>query len=160
MDHAVHIAGVMNLVTGSKVKSVYAEGGALLYDKEIDDAGIVHLTYENDVVAVLDPSWSRCKSYPFPVDLTLDIIGTEGVISIDCFNQKNEWYNDQTMSGIWDYVGDDNPAILIRDFVKALLEDEQVSTTGEDGLNAAVIAIAAYESIKQRRTVHISEISN
>ncbi|WP_274365825.1 Gfo/Idh/MocA family protein [Paenibacillus thermotolerans] len=149
MDHTVHVMDLMNWFLRSKVKEVYAYAATLFNENlEIDDAGMVHVTFENGVFAVLDPSWSRPKSFPTWGDVTMEIIGTRGVISVDGFAQKNDLYSDEAGKGIWSYWGDDMDAYMIQDFVQALLRGEQVPITGEDGLHSTKVAIAAYESAK------------
>lgn len=158
IDHTVHIAGIMNYLTGSKAKEVYAEGGTLFGEKEVDDAGIIHVTFENGAIATLDPSWSRGKSYPYDIDFTMNIVGTEGVITLDNYNMKNEFYSDETMLTNWNYFGDHNPEYLIRDFVKSLQNNTEVFVTGEDGLYASMVALAAYRSIERGEPVSVQSL--
>lgn len=149
LDHTVHVMDLMNWFLQSKVKEVYAYAATLFQeDLPIDDAGMVHIKFENGVFAVLDPSWSRPASFPTWGDVTMEITGTKGVISVDGFGQTNALYSDEAGKGQWSYWGDNMDACMIQDFVKALLQGEQVPITGEDGLRSAQVAIAAYESAK------------
>ena len=79
---------------------MYAHAETLFNDTEIDDAGMVHVKFANGVVAVLDPSWSRNRTFPTWGDVTLEIIGTKGVLNIDSFAQKNDVYSDVTGKGV------------------------------------------------------------
>ena len=49
----------------------------------IDDCGLLMLQFENGVMASHDPSWSRCKSFPTWGDVTLEIVGAEGITRVD-----------------------------------------------------------------------------
>jgi len=157
LDHTVHVMDLMNWFLKSEVKEVYGYA-ATLFDEQlqVDDAGMVHVKFDNGVFAVLDTSWSRPKSFPTWGDVTMEIIGTEGVISVDGFGQKNDLYSDEVGKGQWTYWGDDMDTYMIRDFVQSLLAGNPVPITGEDGLRAAHVAIAAYESVKTGQPVSLS----
>lgn len=158
IDHTVHAAGVLNMLTGSRPREVYAVGGTKFRDAGPDDAGIVHVTFENGVIAVIDPSWSRCDSFPFEVDFTAQIIGTGGVLSLDCYNQKNEYYLDVKQHTEWDYFGDDPQERMVEDFIQSLRSGTELPVTGEDGLFASIVALAAYQSMRRGEPVTIAEL--
>ena len=149
MDHTVHVMDLMNWLLQSKVTEVYAYAATLFQeDLGVDDAGMVHIKFENGVFAALDTSWSRPKSFPTWGDVTMEIVGTKGVISVDGFAQHNDLYSEEAGKGLWTYWGDDMDTYMVRDFVRALLQGEPVPVTGEDGLRSTQVALAAYESVK------------
>lgn len=155
LDHTVHVMDLMHWFLGSRASEVYAIGGTLFNDVDIDDAGMVHVKFENGVVAVLDPSWSRPKSFPTWGDVTMEITGTKGVIAIDAFAQKNDVYSDERMKTQWSYWGDNMDEYLVKGFVHAIKHGETVPITGEDGLNSASVALAAYTSIREGAPVPV-----
>lgn len=55
---------LMHWFTGSVAEEVYAHAETLFHETDIDDAGMVHVKFANGVVAVLDPSWSRNRTFP------------------------------------------------------------------------------------------------
>jgi myo-inositol 2-dehydrogenase/D-chiro-inositol 1-dehydrogenase len=149
LDHTVHVMDLMNWMLQSPVKEVYAYAATLFKEGlEVDDAGMLHIKFDNGVFAVLDTSWSRPKSFPTWGDVTMEIVGTKGVISVDGFAQKNDLFNDETGKGVYSFWGDDMDFYMIRDFVNALQQGKVVPITGEDGLKATQVAIVAYESNK------------
>ncbi|BFT71120.1 Gfo/Idh/MocA family protein [Paenibacillus sp. P36] len=149
LDHTVHVMDLMNWFLQSEVKEVYAYAATLFREElEVEDAGMLHIKFENGVFAVLDTSWSRPKSFPTWGDVTMEIVGTQGVITVDGFAQKNDLFSNAAGKGQYTFWGDNMDAFMIRDFVKALRQGEQVPVTGEDGLKAAQVALAAYESVK------------
>ncbi|MBA2940882.1 Gfo/Idh/MocA family oxidoreductase [Paenibacillus sp. CGMCC 1.16610] len=149
LDHTVHVMDLMNWFLQSEVKEVYAYAATLFREElEVEDAGMLHIKFENGVFAVLDTSWSRPKSFPTWGDVTMEIVGTQGVITVDGFAQKNDLFSNAAGKGQYTFWGDNMDAFMIRDFVKALRQGEQVPVTGEDGLKAAQVALAAYESAK------------
>lgn len=134
LDHTVHVMDLMNWMTQSEVKEVYAYA-ATLFNEElaIDDAGMIHVKFANGVVGVLDTSWSRNAAFPTWGDVTMTIVGTKGTLSLDAFAQKNELYSLDNGKGQWNFWGDSMDAYLVKAFVQALLNGEQVPITGKMG---------------------------
>lgn len=156
LDHTVHLMDIYNWFLNSRPFEVYAEMGTLFNDIKIDDSGMVHVKYENGVVAVIDTSWSRPKSFPTWGDVAIEIIGTKGVISIDSFAQKNDIYSNKNTRAQWSYWGDDMDQLLIDDFVRAILNSTNVAISGQDGLNSTAVALTAYKSVKESKPVKIN----
>jgi len=149
LDHTVHVMDLMRWMLEDEPDVVYAEMGRLFHeDLAVEDAGLVHVTFRGGQKTVLDTSWSRSKSFPVSGDVTMEIIGTNGMISVDVYAQKNELYCDQTMRAEWSYWGDNPDEDLIGDFVQSIRSGSPVPITGEDGLAAAAVALAAYESAR------------
>jgi len=155
IDHTVHVMDLMNWFLRSEASEVYAEAGTLFHDLEVEDAGMVHVKFANGVVAVLDTSWSRSKSFPYWGDVTMEIVGTDGVLFVDAFAQTNEVYSDEATKTQWSYWGESMDEFMLRAFVDALKEGRPVPITGEDGLNSTRVALAAYESIRRGTTVRL-----
>ncbi|WP_028552155.1 Gfo/Idh/MocA family protein [Paenibacillus sp. UNC451MF] len=155
LDHTVHVMDLLNWFMQSTPTEVYAESGTLFHDIPVEDSGMVHAKFDNGVFAVIDTSWSRTKSFPFWGDVTMEIIGTHGVISIDSFSEKNEIFSDSKMKTEWKYWGESMNKGLIEDFVLSLRDRHRVPITGEDGLNSTQVALAAYDSIRQGTPVAI-----
>jgi len=156
LDHTVHVMDLMNWIIGSKVKEVYAYAAPLFHENiEVEDAGMIHVKFESGVFGVLDTSWSRNATFPTWGDVTMEIIGTKGVISVDGFAQKNELFSNVNGKGTWEFWGDNMDAYLIQDFVDALIHDKPVPITGEDGLRSAHVALAGYQSLQQGQPVQL-----
>ncbi|AJY77744.1 Gfo/Idh/MocA family protein [Paenibacillus beijingensis] len=153
IDHTVHVVDVMRWYMGAEVTKVYAESASRFSNGLIDDCGMLTMSFDNGVFASLDCSWSRNKKFPTWGDVTLEIVCENGTLSIDAFNQKLNRYSDET--GLeWDFWGDDMDLELIRDFVRSIREGKrEASVTGEDGLRAVEVALAAYESSESHAVV-------
>jgi UDP-N-acetylglucosamine 3-dehydrogenase len=73
---------------------------------------------------------------------------------VDAFAQRiNLYSNDDGLKHR--YWGDDMDYGLIEDFVAAVKERRAATVTGEDGLRALEVALAAYESAKSHLPVRI-----
>lgn len=150
LDHTVHVADLMRWFTGAEVKEVYAEVDHLISEHEIDDCGILSLEFDNGIFGTLDCSWSRNKEYPTWGDVGLEIVGTAGTLTVDAFNQKVHVYSDDHgyRHHFW---GDDMDEGLIRDFIRSVREGKkEASITGEDGLQAVKVALAAYDAARNK----------
>ncbi|GBG06878.1 gfo/Idh/MocA family oxidoreductase [Paenibacillus agaridevorans] len=157
LDHTVHVMDLMNwFLAGSRVKEVYAYAATLFQEgAEVDDAGMIHMKFDNGVFGVIDTSWSRPKSFPTWGDVTMEIVGTKGVISVDAFAQKNELFSDDIGKGIYSFWGDVSDKYMVKGFVDALLHDKPVPINGLDGLRSAEVALAGYRSVKLGQPVPI-----
>ncbi|TVY04226.1 Gfo/Idh/MocA family protein [Cohnella terricola] len=152
MDHTVHLADLMRWFMETEVKKVYAEYDSRFSDNPIDDCGIVTLEFENGAFATIDCSWSRTKAYPTWGDVTMEIIGTEGILHVDAFGQKINVYSDKV--GVkWDPWGDNMDEGLLRNFLDHIGQGKPPLVTGVDGLRATEAALAAYRSFEEKRTV-------
>ncbi|MGE5507259.1 MAG: Gfo/Idh/MocA family protein [Chitinophagales bacterium] len=160
MDHTVHVVDLMRWFLGKEVISVYAEvGDSLLHPGlGIDDAGLLSMELEGGTFATLDTSWSRPQSFPVWGDVTMEIVGTGGVISLDAFAQNVQVYSDVEGKASWENWGDDMNVALVRDFVESVRTGQPVKVTGHDGLKAMEVALAAYRASAEGRTVRLAEL--
>ena len=154
MDHTVHVVDLMRWILKDEVKTVYAEVGTLLHNIDIDDCGLLTMEFQKGVFATLDTSWSRPPWYPIWGDVTMEIVGTRGVISLDLFAQTLSVY-DQRNRVSWEDWGSSIDLGLIRDFTTRIAQDKPLFITGEDGLRALEVALAAYKSSEEKRTVRL-----
>ncbi|NLG49900.1 MAG: Gfo/Idh/MocA family oxidoreductase [Chloroflexi bacterium] len=157
IDHTVHVADLLRRITASEAVQVYAEIGHGLYHQEWDDSGLLTIEFANGCFATLDCSWSRPASYPTWGDVTLHVVGEKGNASADLFGQHVHLY---PADGIpeWRAWGSNLDTLMIADFCQAVAERRPPRSTGDDGLRALEIVLAAYQSAKEKRPVRMEEI--
>ncbi len=157
MDHTVHVVDLLRWMLGREFTSVYCELGNQLHPEEIstDDLGSLHLEMEGGIQVSHLASWSRPKSFPTWGDVTIEFIGTQGVLNVDAFNQKVDVYSDAAMKTEWAYWGSNIDLGLVADFAKSIEEEREPSITGEDGLRAVEVTAAAYKSARTGKRVEI-----
>lgn len=156
MDHTVHVADLIRWILGVDFQDVYAEVDTLYHpDLPIDDAGLLTMTLSDGSFATLDTSWSRKPPFPTWGDVTMEIVGEKGVIEVDGFAQKMDVYSAVHNQCSWDYWGSDMDRYLVDNFVQMVLEDKEPFITGEDGLKAMELALAAYESAESGHVVRL-----
>jgi predicted dehydrogenase len=146
MDHTVHVADLIHWLTGARAKSVYAEIDNRIAHADFDDCGTLFIRYDTGLFATIDTSWSRPKAYPTWGDVTLEVIAEKGSVFCDLFAQHHMLWSDATGRGDEIGWGDDIDLLMVQAFVNAVENGAPVPITGEDGLAAARIALAAYRS--------------
>lgn len=146
IDHTVHVLDLMRCLTGAEPVRVYAEIDNRMYGKDFDDTGVLTVDFSNGMFATIDASWSRPKSNPFWGNVKMEVTGQDGAAYMDMFNQKLDAVSDKTSHFSWEYWGDNIDLALVEAFTKAIAEDKPTDITGEDGLAAVEVALAAYQS--------------
>jgi UDP-N-acetylglucosamine 3-dehydrogenase len=150
MDHTVHVADLLRRLLASEVVRVYAEAGQRLHHLGVDDSGLLTLDFADGRFATLDTSWSRPASFPTWGDVTIRAVGTRGTLAMDMFRQSLDRYADgHAQIGF----GADLDRAMLQSFVDAVAGRGPVRATGEDGLRALEVALAAYRSIELGRPV-------
>ncbi|WP_231506210.1 Gfo/Idh/MocA family protein [Paenibacillus sp. UNC451MF] len=156
LDHTVHVADIMRWLLKSEVQEVYAEVDTLLHDIPVDDCGLLSMKFDNGVIATLDTSWSRPSTFSTWGDVTMRIVGTKGVIHLDAFAQAGSlWESDSPTTHKVVGWGDSSNGALAAEFIHSIGERRKPTISGEDGLRAAEVAWAAYESAKSGQPVQV-----
>lgn len=154
MDHTVHVVDALRWMFGQEFTKVYCKAGTQVRrDLDVDDTGCLHLETDGGVIVSHMASWNRPKSFPTWGDVTFEIVGEDGVIAVDGFGQKLDVFNDDRMKAQWAYWGSDPDLGLVTDFVNAVHERREPTVTGEDGLRAVEVTVAAMESAKTGQVV-------
>ena len=147
IDHTVHVADLNRLLLRREAIEVYAEIGSGFHHRSWEDTGFLTIGYKGGVFATLDTSWSRPQTYPTWGDVTLQVVGTGGVLDLDIFAQNIIHYDEKAGQMSWDHWGSGTDAGLIADFLRLTRgEPAPDLATGEDGLRALAVALAAYRS--------------
>lgn len=164
LDMTIHDFDMARFLAGSDVTEVYANATCLV-DPAIGEAGdvdtaIINLKFENGALGVIDNS--RRASYGY--DQRIEVFGSLGAAMA-----SNDTPTNVTVMNS-EGVTTDKPLYFFlerymqsfRDemvqFVDAVLNDKPTPTTGLDGLNSILVALAAKKSVKEGRPVKISEI--
>jgi predicted dehydrogenase len=156
MDHTVHVADALRWMLGREFTHVYCENGNLIHHGiGTDDIGSLHLEMEGGIKISHVASWDRAKSFPTWGDVTMEIVGEKGVVTVDAFNQKINLYNDDAMKTQWVGWGDNCDIGLVQDFADSIRERRDPAASGYDGLKAVEVTVAAYKSAKSKQRVAV-----
>jgi predicted dehydrogenase len=125
----------------------------------VDDCGLILLTLRNGIVASVDPSWSIPAANSFHYDFYLRILGAEGVIALDDTRQALQVASDnEGARGLFlEPFGVNVDLEMVRHFIQCVRQGEELAprASGEDGLRALEIALAAYASARAGQPVNL-----
>ena len=163
IDHSVHVTDAMRFVLGDEVVRVSAETGTLMSsDSPVDDCALILLEFRNGAVASVDPSWSIPAANTFHYDFYLRILGTDGLVTLDDTKQALHVASDRPESQGFalEPFGVNVDHAMVRHFVHCIRTDEQLAprASGEDGLRALEIALAAYESARNGQPTTLEQL--
>jgi predicted dehydrogenase len=161
LDHSVHVTDAMRFVFGTEIESVFAEKSVFhARGLAVEDCGLLALTFLNGIIATVDPSWSIPENNPYHYDFYLRILGEKGIIELDDTRQALTVVSDRAeQPGVSAQAfGMDVDEEMVRHFIRCVRVGENLfpAATGEDGLRALEIALAAYDSIREHQPVRLS----
>ncbi len=155
MDHIVHLADILNWYFGRDVTTVYAQSNHILHADTVavETGGLVMLEFAGGLFASIDCSWNKPFNYPTWGGLTMELISARGLTVMDAFRQNLNIYQQEPPAHQWLYWGSDANQAMVNEFVDAIRAQRAPAVTGEDGLFALEIVLAAYESAARQAAV-------
>jgi predicted dehydrogenase len=159
MDHTVHLTDLYRWLFETEVLEVHAVVGNPFFPNEIDvdSAGLITLTLDNQVFAGIDCSWSRPETYPRWGHLKLEVIGEKGSLEVDAFAQHLNVYRDRLT---WQNWGSDPNRVMLEEFIASIREARAPSLTWQDGFEALRVALACYESSDAKQPIRMERTSS
>ncbi len=164
MDMAIHDFDMARYIMNKKVVEVYSRG-LVLVDKAVATAGdidtaLTTLIFEDGTYVVIDNSRKAAYGY----DQRLEIFGDLGMIQVNNNHHNTNIISDE--KGIHhalplDFFMDRYAKSYLKEielFIDALVNDTEMPVSGQDGLEATRIAVAAKTSMQEGRPVKLSEI--
>jgi predicted dehydrogenase len=155
IDHVVHVADLLRVLLGQEVVRVQAQVGHNMYGRSWEDTAMLTLEFPEGVFATLDSSWSRPKSYKTWGDVTMRVVGEGGLLELDMFAQQFDVYTEGKSTHTVAGYGSDLDRELVAAFLKCVVEDTPPPVSARDGLQAARVALAGYESVRQGMPVNL-----
>jgi predicted dehydrogenase len=149
MDHTVHLVDLLRWLLKNEVVEVYARTNHILYADQAPDVetgGLLMLTFANGTFASIDCSWSKPPYYPTWGGLAMDLVAEKGYVQVDGFKQHMPVYSHDIGRAQWAFWGSDSDQAMVDEFAASIRERRPPSVTGEDGLKALQVVLAAYES--------------
>jgi len=167
-DMAVHDLDMSRFLAGDDPIDILAIGSchidksiADLKGSEKFDTASCLVRYPNGVQAMIDV----CRQSSFGYDQRAEVLGTEGMIQTDNVYPNTAKIYKPNFTGNADmpydfFLSRYNEAYVTETiaFCESLVNDTPVPCTGEDGLVALIMAIAADKSAEENRWVKFSEI--
>ena len=153
IDHTVHVVDVLRWIFDAEVTEVFAEIATRIHDIPTDDTGLLMMRLSNGIPVSLDTSWSRPANWPTWGGVMIDVIGEEGVLSLDAYRDIIEVAEIRGPSLTWKSSEVSGDPEMVHAFVDAVRDDTPPQVTGLDGLRAVEVALGAYESARRGEPV-------
>lgn len=146
IDLAIHDLDVMYYLVQAPVKRIFATMGSKLEKCEFEDHAEVLMQFENNATGMLEVNWLT----PYK-RRSLDITGTDGIISLDYISQSIEVHGKFAQNITIEH--EEPLKEEIRSVLKSIVNNEEPEMTGEDGVYALKMVLAAMESSKSHVAV-------
>jgi len=164
MDMSIHDFDMARYIMNKEVVQVYAAaatltGGVMAAAGDIDTA-VVTLTFEDGSMAVIDNSRQAAYGY----DQRLEVFGSKGMALVDNNKPDNHVYyhahGAQSSLPLHFFMERYTASYLteMQAFVKAVKGGHELPVSGEDGLKAARIAVAAQQSVRMGGPITLGEV--
>jgi predicted dehydrogenase len=133
---------------------VFAYAATRLHRIPVEDSGLLTLEMSNEMFVTLDTSWSRPnQSFPIWGDVTLELVGTRGVLSLDLFPWTLNLYSEPAGKHAVEARDGDLNRRLLENFILTIQGKAELAANGVDGLRALEVVEAAYKSVATQKVV-------
>lgn len=149
IDLAIHDLDVMYYLFSEPVAEIYCTMGSILEKCEFEDHAEIMTKFKSGITGMLEANWLT----PYK-RRELEITGTDGIISLD--------YIDQSINVFGKFAQDvqinqEEPLKEeIKSFLSSISNDEEPEITGEDGIYALRVVLAAMKSARDHSPVKIN----
>jgi len=150
VDLAIHDIDVMFYLLDSPVAQIYANMGSILDKCEYEDHAEIMTQFRNGVIGILEVNWLT----PYK-RRELEITGVDGIISIDYIDQSVDVYGKFAQNV--DIAHKEPLKEELNSFLHSIIDDKKPKITGEDGIYALKVVLAAMKSAKDNSPVKINE---
>ncbi len=165
MDMAIHDFDMARFLTDSEPDEIFARGWVMV-DPKIGQAGDIDtaetiIKFKNGVIATID----NCRQSAIGYDQRIEAFGSDGIAFNKNRRENNTFLADESgqySSQYLDFFLRRYKQSYITEmvmFVDAILYNRPVSVSGQDGKIAAMMAMAAKKSFKEKRWIKFNEIA-
>lgn len=151
IDLAIHDLDVMNFLFNQSVEQVYATMGSILDKCEFEDHAEIMVNFEDDITGILEVNWLT----PYK-RREIEITGTDGIISVDYIEQSIDVYGKFAQDINMDH--EEPLKEELNSFINTVATKGQPEISGEDGLDALKMVIAANRSSKEHVPISFDDV--
>ena len=165
-DHP-HVFDVIRVITGAGYDTVYAEVAPNIREVETEDMIRVIGTLTDGTLFSIDPSYANNEhhvekmvdwiKYPRPVEVTLNVVGTEGVIVANVYERSiyvQSGARGDYMAHEVENIGTWNKRMY--DFYRSVRHGKPVTVGLREHKDTIRAMLAAYESVSQGKAVKLN----
>ncbi|MBQ2637132.1 MAG: Gfo/Idh/MocA family oxidoreductase [Methanobrevibacter sp.] len=151
IDLAIHDLDIMNYLFDEDVTQVYGSMNSSFDDSEFEDHAEIMVNFDNEATGIIEVNWLT----PYK-RRELELTGTAGIISVDYIKQSIEVYGKFAQDI---QIKHEEPLKgELKSFLNAVVNDIEPEITGEDGLKALKMVIAANRSSKEHKPISFEEL--
>jgi UDP-N-acetylglucosamine 3-dehydrogenase len=151
IDLAIHDLDIMNYLFEEEVVQVYGSMNSSFDDSEFEDHAEIMVNFDNESTGIIEVNWLT----PYK-RRELELTGTAGIISVDYIKQSIEVYGKFAQDI---QIKHEEPLKSeLKSFLIAVMNGEEPEITGEDGLKALKMVIAANQSSKEHKPISFEEL--
>ncbi len=151
IDLAIHDLDIMNYLFEEDITQVYGTMNSSFDDSEFEDHAEIMVSFDNESTGIIEVNWLT----PYK-RRELELTGTAGIISVDYIQQSIEVYGKFAQDI---QIKHDEPLKgELKSFLTSVVEEKEPEITGEDGLKALKMVIAANKSSKEHRPISLNEL--
>jgi predicted dehydrogenase len=157
LDNGCHMMDLARYF-GGDVKEVYAHAATLGFDIEVDDTAVATLEFASGALATVEAAWTATGW-----EAGFWIYGTKGALEYTnrlgppvlrhAFRDSPGTAWADTDVATYSFGGLDGHSKSVAEFLAAICGEREVICSGEDGLEAVRLVLAAYESARSRKPV-------
>ena len=151
IDLAIHDLDIMNYLFEEEITQVYGTMNSSFDDSEFEDHAEIMVSFDNESTGIIEVNWLT----PYK-RRELELTGTAGIISVDYIQQSIEVFGKFAQD--IEIVHEEPLKGELKSFLKSVVEEKEPVITGEDGLKALKMVIAANKSSKEHRPVSLDEL--
>ena len=151
IDLAIHDLDVMYYLFDEDVTQIYATMGSISEKCGYEDHAEIMVNFEYGITGILEVNWLT----PYK-RREIEITGTDGIISVDYIEQSIDVYGKFAQD--IEMKHEEPLKEELKSFSISVAKNEEPVITGEDGLNALKMVIAAEKSSKEKRPISFDEI--
>ena len=141
----------MNYLFDEEVTQVYCTMNCSFDDSEFEDHAEIMVNFDNESTGIIEVNWLT----PYK-RRELELTGTAGIISVDYIKQSIEVFGKFAQDI---QIKHEEPLKgELKSFLNAVVNDLEPEITGEDGLKALKMVIAANRSSKEHRPISFEEL--
>ena len=151
IDLAIHDLDIMNYLFDEEITQVYGTMNSSFDDSEFEDHAEIMVSFDNESTGIIEVNWLT----PYK-RRELELTGTAGIISVDYIQQSIEVYGKFAQD--IEIIHEEPLKGELNSFLHSVVEGEEPVITGEDGLKALKMVIAANKSSKEHRPISLNEL--
>lgn len=151
IDLAIHDLDVMYYLFDEEVLQVFGTMSSILDQCDHEDHAEIMVCFENEGTGILEVNWLT----PYK-KREIEITGTDGIISVDYIEQSIDVFGKFAQD--IEIIHEEPLKEELSSFLNCVVNNKRPVISGEDGLNALKMVIAAKKSSEEHKPISFDEL--